>query len=462
MVPVIYMDRESAAGLGEEDIREIVTENEDSSRYKRLEGYYTGDHDILRSTKKDSTAPNNRLVNNIAKYITDTAVGYFVGKPVVYNSNNDEYLAKVQDVFDYNDEQDHNTELAKTGSIDGTCFEMLYIDEDAMVRFVKVNPENCILICETGNRAPLAAIRTIRSTDRKKNVIRKVEYWTPEVCWYFRSVNGSRLQLLDMVEHYWQDAPFVEYINNEERLGDFEGVISLIDGYNRVQSNTANYFQYNDEALLKISKLGDVTSQDIRDMKEKGAIILEDGGDIDWLIKQVGDTGLENYKTRLKEDIHTFSNVPNLADQSFGGNQSGVAVSYKLWSFEQMVAIKERKFKRGLQRRIELITNILNIQGGHYDFRDIDIQFRRNKPQNLLEVAQIITMLANDVSRETRLQLLPTIDDVQDELRKLEEEKEKDMRGFGSYDSVAKALAAAEQQATAGAAAPQEGNGKQA
>lgn len=64
--------------------------------------------------------------------------------------------------------------------------------------------------------------------------------------------------------------PFVEYINNEERLGDFEGVITLIDAYNRVESNTANFFQYNDEALLKVLKMGAVTSQDIAEMKEKG------------------------------------------------------------------------------------------------------------------------------------------------------------------------------------------------
>ena len=65
----------------------------------------------------------------------------------------------------------------------------------------------------------------------------------------------------------------MEYINNEERKGDFEGVITEIDAYNKAQSNTANYFKYNDDALLKISKLGDVSSQDVRDMKEKGAVI---------------------------------------------------------------------------------------------------------------------------------------------------------------------------------------------
>ena len=48
----------------------------------------------------------------------------------------------------------------------------------------------------------------------------------------------------------------MEYINNEERRGDFEGVITEIDAYNKAQSNTANYFQYNDDAILKDPEAG--------------------------------------------------------------------------------------------------------------------------------------------------------------------------------------------------------------
>lgn len=206
------------------------------------------------------------------------------------------------------------------------------------------------------------------------------------------------------------------------------------------QSNTANYFQYNDDAILKVLKLGDVSSQDIADMKEKGAIILEDGGDVDWLLKTIDDTALENYKNRLREDIHTGANVPHMCDESFGGNLSGVAISYKLWGLEQICSIKERKFKKGLQRRIELITNILNIMGHNYDYRDIVPKFRRNRPQNDMETAQIVTMLANDLSRETRLQLMPGVENVQDELRKLEEEKNKEQEDFGVYKNFTKAF----------------------
>ena len=460
-MPVLYMERSALGGLTERDIKKIIEENEGGTKYQRLEGYYVGDHDILRYTKKDKAVPNNRLVNNMPRYITDTAVGYFLGKPVTYSSQDDAFLQALQDIFDYNDEQDENTELAKTASIDGSCFEMLYMDEDAMIRFVKVAPGSCVMIYETGYSTPMAALRFIHSKDRDGNPIKKVEFWTSTECWYFISLHGGPLELTDIVEHYWQDVPFIEYINNEERIGDFEGVITLVDAYNRVQSNTANFFQYNDEAILKVLKMGEVTPQNIKDMKEAGAILLEDGGDIQWLIKEVADTPLENYKQRLREDMHLFSNVPNLNDENFGGNLSGVAVSYKLWGLEQVCAIKERKFKRALQRRIELITTMLNIQGGHYDYRDIDMQFRRNKPQNLLESAQIVTTLSGELSRESRLQLLPTVDNVQEELQKLEEEKKADMGDFGGYNALANALQQAqapEQPQQPPPAPPQEGD----
>ena len=78
-MPVIYMDRASIESLTEKDIREIINENSTDVKYGMLHDYYVGNHRILGENKKDSTAPNNRLVNNMAKYITDTATGYFVG-----------------------------------------------------------------------------------------------------------------------------------------------------------------------------------------------------------------------------------------------------------------------------------------------------------------------------------------------------------------------------------------------
>ena len=148
-----------------------------------------------------------------------------------------------------------------------------------------------------------------------------------------------------------------------------------------------------------------------------------------------------------------MSHVPHLCDESFGGNLSGVAIAYKLWGLEQLCAMKERKFKKGLQRRTELITNILNIKGGHYDYKDITPKFRRNKPENNLELTQIATQLSGLLSTESRLQMLPWVENVHDEMEKLEEEKTKDVDEFGTYENFAKAFESQQNGMTAGKAA---------
>lgn len=439
---IVYMDRASIESLTVKDIREIVVKQSYQMKYQKLERYYVGDHDILHSERTDKTGGDNRIVNNMARYITDTATGYFLGQPVVYSSENEEYLQTIQDIFDYNDEQDHNTELGKQCSIKGDCFEMVYLDEDGRIRLGLVFPENLILFYETESEftSPLAAIRMVRGMDKNGNILLRVEFWTWTQVIYLQSFNGGVLEVTGWKEHYWNDVPFCEYVNNRERIGDFEGVLSEIDAYNRVQSNTANYFQYNDDAILKVTRLGDVDSKDIAQMKRERAVILEDGGDVGWILKTVDDTALENYKNRLREDIHLGANVPNMTDEAFGGNLSGVAVSYKLWGLEQICAIKERKFKRALQRRIELITHVLNLLGHNYDYRDLDMQFRRNKPQNILEQSQIIGNLSSMLPKETLLQLLPFVDNPKEELEKLEEEKQEGVESFGMYQNLARAF----------------------
>ena len=112
-----------------------------------------------------------------------------------------------------------------------------------------------------------------------------------------------------------------------------------------------------------------------------------------------------------------------MSDESFSGNLTGVAISYKIWGMDQIVSVKERKFKKGLQRRIRLITNILNTTGKNWNYKDIDITFSRNMPQNLQELADIVTKLKGLVSNETLLAILPFVDDIQLEMERLAEAK---------------------------------------
>lgn len=80
---------ENADLLTEQMLRNIILrfQGEDLPRLKKLKDYYMNKTKILERIAADNTKPNNKVVHPYAQYITDTLVGYFVGEPVTYSSN---------------------------------------------------------------------------------------------------------------------------------------------------------------------------------------------------------------------------------------------------------------------------------------------------------------------------------------------------------------------------------------
>ncbi len=399
------------------------------NRYKILMDYYRGDHPgILNLPHLPAPKPDNRVINNFPGYIVDVNLGYFMGVPVRYSSKTDEtvFSEVLKDIFEYNDEHDENVELAKTMGIKGHAFELLYIDEDKQVRFDVIDPDGLILVYDsfiTPN--PLYAIRfweeETADLDGKDFF---VEMYTADKIYRYSGKTAKGIVLVEELTHPFGDVPIVEFLNNDERQGDFEKVISLIDAYDKGQSDTANDFEYFSDAYLKIRGMMGTDQETIAEMKQNRVILVTGEGDADWLVKQINDAAVENYKTRLEKDIHKLSKVPNLTDEAFAGNLSGIALRYKLWGLEQNTAQKERKFKRGLQRRIELIANYYKAFDKIHDWRDVQITFTRNIPENILDISQVVMGLKGILSDETILSHHPWVSDVEAEKERIESENE--------------------------------------
>jgi len=403
-------------------VSELIKQH-DITRYQKLAEYYRGNHyGILHRPVTDPNKPDNRIINNFPGYIVDVNLGYFLGKPITYTADDETFVDTILEIFKYNDEQRENVKLAKTAGIKGTAFELLYFDEDAQLRFGAIDPENLIMAYDNSIVPnPLYAIRYWYEDEGKTL---KAELYTADKIVYYEGTNRTSLIEIDAESHPFQDVPIIEFPNNHEKLGDFEKVLSLIDAYDKVQSDTANDFEYFADAYLKIKNMGATDTETINSMKRNRAILLQGDGDADWLIKTQDYTGVELFKERLVKDIHKFSNTANLTDEQFAGNVSGVALQYKLWGMEQNTSQKEREFKKALQRRIELICNYLGTIGPKYDWRDISISFTRNVPENSDEIATMITKLRGIVSDETLISRLPFIDDPVTELKKVARQNE--------------------------------------
>lgn len=373
---------------------------------------------------KDKSKPNNKIANAYASYITDTLVGYFIGEPISYTSNDDVLLQDLSMIFEYNDEADENAELAKNASIYGVAYEMLYLsEEDKMIRFKALNPKEIIPIFDKTVEQNLMAI--IRYYD-DYDVVDDKTYTLVEVIdntMVRRYRMDNSFLLLEEYPHYFGMVPVAIYKNNEEERGDFENVISLIDAYDKMESDTLNDFEYFVDAYLALYGFT-AEPEDVAQMKENRILLMDEGTSAEWLIKQTSDTYVENMKNRLDADIHKFAKCPNMADKEFASNASGVAIKFKLLGTENLVSIKERKFKRGLQQRLELMSMINSVLREGFDWRGIDIIFTRNIPSNDTDIANMVNTLKDIVSEETLLAQIPFVEDVQDELERLKKERE--------------------------------------
>ena len=414
--------------LSTEIIKKIIEKHRGAEipRLQKLNKYYHAKNDILMKQVKDQSLPNNKIAHPYASYITDTLTGYFMGQGVSYSSLDQAAADELQMVLEYNDEQDENMELAKDASIFGLAIELLYIDEDAQVRLKRLDPREVIIVYDdTLNNDILYGIRYFLCDDWVKDErYCQIEVYTDkEIITYKAEENLGSLQEISRIPHHFSLCPIVVYDNNEEEIGDFEPVLSLIDAYDKMESDSLDDFDYFVDAYLLLTGLN-ADKEDIAAMKENRVILLDSDSDAKWLTKSGSDVTIENVKIRLDKDIHKFSKTPDMSDESFAGNASGVAIKYKTMPMENVVSIKERKFKKGLQRRIELIYVILALKGSAFDWRAIDIVFTRNLPTNETEIANVVNTLSNIVSKETLLAQIPFVENVDDEMERLKQQRE--------------------------------------
>ena len=100
-------------------------------RLDKLSDYYDGEQDILKRTKDNDAIPNNKVVINHAKYVTDMNVGFMVGNPVAYTSSDD--IQSILDAYTKVDIVSHDTELEKDLSVFGIGYELIYLNEDKQI-----------------------------------------------------------------------------------------------------------------------------------------------------------------------------------------------------------------------------------------------------------------------------------------------------------------------------------------
>lgn len=398
-------------------IREHIMHMHD--RYTKLRDYYDGNHKIL-SREKRSELSNNKLVCNHAKYITDTAVGYFMGDPVKY-SGSDGDIEPLIELLKKIDSDTQDIDLGLKGSIFGVSYEFIYINGEGLPKLYSPDPRRCFVIYDdTVEEQPIAGVYYYPLYDSLTNAHKGYSVYVADAVSVrrFRADTGFTPDAEIIEEpHGMGGVPIIEIYNNSGCTGDFEPVISLIDAYNILQSDRVNDKQQFVDAilLLKGTVLGDTDkerSEAYTFLKKNGLLEVSADAGAEWLTRQFDESSVEILRRSLEQDIHKFANVPCMSDESFAGNASGVAMRYKLLGFEQLTKIKERYFREGLKERVKLLCSFLKFtQNVAINPASVTITFTRALPVNEVEKAQVVSELREMVPADILLGQLPFVDD---------------------------------------------------
>lgn len=422
---MIYLSKETK--LTTDLLQKIINKFNTNTlpKLQRYKDYYDGKHAILNKSYKDNTKECNHIVTNYCKIITDTYSGYICGKPISYTSNNN--IEDVQEVINYNDSTAEDMQWVTNALVYGVGYELHWIDKYSQVRYSQVNPLNCFAIYDnTLDCELLYFVRWYKAdtTDESDRYIVEVYSDSTIKTYETHGINGS-LMIKDEKPHFFGDVPVSVFYLNENEENIFNSIMSLNDAYNELQSSEVDDFNAWVDAYLVLKGM-DADKEDIQSMKENRVLLLPEDAAAEWLVKNANDTQIVNMLDNIKKNIFKVTACPDMADETFLA-QSGTALAYKLVGFENVASGIVARFTKAIQRRIELICNVLNLKASEAVWRDISINFIRNLPVNLTEIIQIVNMLKGTVSDATLLSQLPFIKDVDSELEAVQKQKEENM-----------------------------------
>lgn len=409
----------------------IAMHRREADHLRKLKQYYKGRHEILEENRK------NKLVCNHAKDISDTASAYFIGNPIAYKSDAD--IKPLLDAFELAGADEADGDNGLDLSMYGRCYEYIYPMEDTTDLTIKnLSPESTFMVHDDTieEKELFAVYYYIKKDDtRQERSIFVATILTEHYKWVLNiyDIDGPQELLENPVFHNFEKVPVVEYLNNKFAIGDFELQIPLIDAYNALMSDRVTDKEQFIDAILAIygAMLGDPEAEDeegktTKDkIKEDKLIELPRDSKAEYLTRTFDENGVEVLKKAIEQDIHKFSHIPCMTDESFGGNVSGVAMEFKLLGMENITKIKTRYYKKGLRKRIQLFASWLNTNRAvNVDISGITPTFTRALPKNLLEISQIVSNLWGKVGKRTLLSQIPFVDNVDSELEAIEKEAE--------------------------------------
>jgi SPP1 family phage portal protein len=426
---------------------------------------------------------NNKVANDFFGEIVNMKIGFFCGIPISYVIDKTKYqIEQVKDAalgiigkvkqfvkgqqpetetvmspkYDENNQvlidfnklnsvSDLDLETSKKATICGYCGRLPYIDVDKSVRLKLIDPWECIWIGDSIEE-PAGAIRyyDIISYEadgtEKKTSIAEV-YNAAYITYYKKDSKGDYVLDPDKqpLKHFFGQVPLFGFANNEEMMSDIgASSLTLIDAYDKMTSDMSSESEQWRLAYMLFKNCG-ITGETITAARQTGAFSVQgDNADAGFIVKDIPIAFQEYFLKVLENNIYRFTATPNMNDQNFSGNITGVAIKEKFRPFEDKCKRSELKFVKSYRTQYKMLCTVWADINIDIDWMDIDFIFTRNYPENKIEEGQFLRDTKGIISEQTRFSHSSLIEDVDKEIEALKMEETVNLENFVARNEAMK------------------------
>lgn len=410
--------------------------------------YYLGKSDILKRQiykyedgikMVDAEATNKKVVSGFHKILVDQKTAYLAGEPISFGSQSDnqKQLELLQEIIGEKWE-DTLPELIKNASNKGKEWLHPFINEEGEFDYMIVPAESFIPVYDkkTGE-----LVLGVRFYNENKDIV-KLEVWTADDVTYYEMINGQIhldvIEELNPAPHFtnaestewksWGKVPFVEFANNDERLGDLHFYKSMIDEYDELVSDAQNTLS-DMQSLIYVLKgyEGEDLAGFTNNLKRYKAVKVEaeEGSGVDTLNAEVPVEAYKTQSEKLKDNIFSFGQGVNPSPDIIGNAPSGVALTNLYSLLDMKASILERKFTLALRQFMWFIQVYCELaHKGEFDYRDVTFAFNKMLLTNESEIVEMAQKSLGVISQATILENHPWVKDVQLEQERLEKERD--------------------------------------
>ena len=392
--------------------------------------YRRGFQPILNRTKTRNEFILNKVAENNADMIVSFKNGYFLTQPAFYISRNDGSQRKVDKLNEYlyrSGKADADNEVVDWFHTVGLGY--LYVrptdDKDAPFKVYSLDPRSTLVArsLRPGNEPIFAVNLVIAGNNVTADVYTKTTVYRLSCGAYYG--NGLYMGAYEKPEPFVTAIkidsieantlgliPIVDYHYNSTYMSAYEGILSLLDQINNIQSNRADGIEQFIQNLLVIynAMLPDDTTVD--DLKKQGVLFLKSTSelkaDVKILAEQLDQTQTQVFVNDLLQRAYAICGMPSQATNSATYDTTGAAVlaNFGWYQADAFARNTEDLFKRANRRFDEIIIAILKKKRLlNISLSDFELNFVRNDQSNVLVKAQTLnTLMASGLSPELAFQ----------------------------------------------------------